>query len=300
MYKRRRRIDYHNKNLINPFFQRRKRKKVYLSAKTWPGRKKLIIFGILILIVGLVWLICFSTIFTIEKIAVRGAARISAEEIENLVWQQTRTKRFLFFPQTNLLVFAKKRIVKELKENYSFEKLIINKNLPHTLTLDIQEKSYAFIWCEADKYYYADADGYLINEINPLEIKQKKYPIIQNQAEEKIINNEGEGGIGKIDIDSNYINYVISLFNKLSSNPEGEGDNVPGYQGLTIEKFIIDKEVNTVKMALVDGPTVYFNTNEDQEKQIKKLLIIKEEKLKDDFKNKNYIDLRYGDRVYYR
>ncbi len=53
-------------------------------------------------------------------------------------------------------------------------------------------------------------------------------------------------------------------------------------------------------MKILDGPAVYFNTEKDINAQIAKLLIITDKKLKDNFKNKKYIDLRYGDRVYYR
>jgi hypothetical protein len=53
-------------------------------------------------------------------------------------------------------------------------------------------------------------------------------------------------------------------------------------------------------MILKLGPAVYFNIEEDIDKQINKLIIIKNEKIKKDFNKKTYIDLRYGDRVYYR
>ncbi len=298
MYKRRRKIDYHDKNLTNPFFHRRRRKRINFSIG-WSGKRKLTALLILILAGGLIWLTFSLSIFSINNITVTGAIRIPAGEIENLAWQQAREKKFIFFPQRNIFTFSKKEARKKLEESYSFEKLIINKKLPHTLIIDIQEKSYALIWCEGEKYYYADIDGYLINEVNPLEIKQKKYPIIQNQGEGKIINDPA-GGLGRIDINENHINYIINLSDRFLAGKNREGEEGGSYEDLIIEKFIIDKDANTVKMALAEGPTIYFNTNEDQEKQINKLLAIKEETLKNDFKNKSYIDLRYGDRVYYR
>ncbi|MFA4833557.1 MAG: FtsQ-type POTRA domain-containing protein [Patescibacteria group bacterium] len=298
MYKRRKKIDYYDKNLANPFFHRRRKKRISFST-SWSGKRKLMALLILVLAGGLVWLIFSQTIFSINNITVRGAIRIPTGEIENLAWQQTREKRFLFFPQKNIFTFSKEGVKGKLEQSYSFEKLTINKNLPHTLVIDIQEKSYAFIWCEGEKYYYADIDGYMINEVSPLEIKQKKYPIIQNQGDGKIIN-DSAGGLGRIDINENHINYIINLSDRFLAGKNGAGEAGGSFQDLIIEKFIIDKDANTVKMALAEGPTVYFNTNEDQEKQIKKLLTIKEETLKDDFKNKSYIDLRYGDRVYYR
>jgi hypothetical protein len=300
MYRRGKKIDYHDRDLSNPFFRRKRKKIINFSREIMPWRKKIFIVEIIILIIGAVWLVGFSSIFSLKKVEVNSLARIAKEEIENSVWQQTREKRFLFIPQTNLLFFNKKTLSKKLNTEYSFEKIIIDKKFFHTLSLDIQEKSYAFIWNEADKYYYADTDGYLINEISPLDIKQKKYPIISNEGENKI-NNANQNGLGKIDIDNNYINYIINLSNLFPSEPEPkeEGNDA---KILKVEKFAInsDQEPNTIKTILTSGPAILFNTNEDAEKQIEKLLLIKNEKLKDDFYNKQLIDLRYGSSVYYR
>ena len=51
-------------------------------------------------------------------------------------------------------------------------------------------------------------------------------------------------------------------------------------------------------MAIVEGPLIYFNTKEDTLKQIIKLKILIDEKLKDDFLNKTYINLKLGDSIY--
>jgi hypothetical protein len=48
------------------------------------------------------------------------------------------------------------------------------------------------------------------------------------------------------------------------------------------------------------GPKVYFNIKNDLDKQVKKLAVIKCEKPEAEFKVLEYIDLRYGDRVYFK
>jgi len=277
-------INYHNKKYKNPFFhQRRGGQRLRVPKISWSWRGKLVVIEILALLGGVIWFCCFSTFFNINLITVDGLARIPKQKIEDIIWQQTKQKRFLLIPQNNLILFSKNELIKTLYENYCFESLIINKKLPDKLIVNIQEKSYAFVWQEEDKYYYADIDGYIINEINPLKIKQKKYPLIYNRREEGI-------GDNKINIDGNYIDYIIGLFDEFDSD----------FYGFEVERFIIDNEVDTIKMAIYEGPTIYFNINEDRTKQAQKLFIIKNEKLKDDFKNKTYIDLRYGDKVYYR
>ena len=279
---RTKKIDYHNKKYANPFFQKKRRIIIKVRRKAFSWRGKLILAEILVLVIGLVWFFCFSTVFSIQNLEVNGAVKIPREEINNLVSEQLQRRRFLAGSQGNLFLFSKEGLAKKINNHYILENLEIQKKLPSSLIVNIQEKSYAFIWSEADKYYYVDADGYIMNEINPLEIKGKKYPLINNQSDSRIIDIE-------ISVDKKYVNYILDLFDRLNKQNDFE-----------IEKFIIDKDVNTVKLAVVNGPQIYFNTNQDPEGQINKLMIIKNEKLKDDFLKKSYIDLRYGDRVYYR
>ena len=67
-----------------------------------------------------------------------------------------------------------------------------------------------------------------------------------------------------------------------------------------VARYLVDSDQRTVKAVIEDGPEVYFNTTQGVKNQLDKLIIIKKEKLLDDFKNKSYIDVRYGESVYYR
>ena len=93
-----------------------------------------------------------------------------------------------------------------------------------------------------------------------------------------------------ITVEPGLIDYAKRLFIKFK---EYENE-------FTIERFLVDSDINTVKLIIESGPAIYFNTTESIDKQIEKLLIIKNQKLKDDFNTKTYIDVRYGDSVYYR
>lgn len=289
--KKYKRIDYYNKKFVNPFFRRRKIKKVRTSGLI--QRNKLIIFLTLSFLVGLLWFFCFSSIFNINNIIINNLNRISKQEIEDIVYQQMKTRQLLFFPQRNLILFSKKDFQKNVEKKYYFKNLSIKKKFPKSIIINIQEEPCAFILQEEGRYYYVDIEGYIIDEINPLDIKKNSYPLIYNDENTKIYS-------GKIDIDSNHINYIISLADKLNNNYDFLLNKDNKDIKLEIEKFALSQEINTVKMVMLGGPTIYFNTEEDQVRQINKLIIIKNDKLKNDFINKIYIDLRYGDKVYYR
>ena len=61
---------------------------------------------------------------------------------------------------------------------------------------------------------------------------------------------------------------------------------------------MISQELNTVKVLFQNGLLAYFNIKDDASKQIDKFLIVKKEKIKDNLGSVNYVDLRYGDKVY--
>lgn len=273
---------YRKKKYSNPFF-RKKRKKINLSYFSW--RLKLIVVEIMVLICGFVWFFCFSPYFNIEMISAAGAEKISGREIEDLAWRQTERRRLLLGSQKNLFLFDLDELIKTLNERYCFDDLKVEKKRPDKIIITLKEKTYSAIWRESstDKYYYIDLEGNIIDETNPLEIKNKNYPLIDNKRENAIADR-------KIEKQNDNIDYIVRLFDKFKKeNP-----------GFAIERFIIDNEINTIKMSINQGTEIYFNTKEDMDKQISKLMVIITEKLKDDLNNKKYIDLRYGERVYYQ
>jgi pyruvate/2-oxoglutarate dehydrogenase complex dihydrolipoamide dehydrogenase (E3) component len=57
-------------------------------------------------------------------------------------------------------------------------------------------------------------------------------------------------------------------------------------------------EFNTIKVKFRNGPLVFFNTKTDVVSQIDRLVLVKKEKIGDNFSKTNYIDLRYGSRIF--
>jgi cell division septal protein FtsQ len=287
MLKRRKKFNYSGKKYSNPFF-RKKRKRVILPVLPrkffrfqWNWRLKLITSAVLIIFAGSIWFFYFSSYFNIITIEVAGNKKIAADDIKNLAWRQAKENRLLILKQENLNAFNKNKLRETLNEHYYLENLSINKKLPGTIIITIKEKEYSAVWYESDKYYYIDSNGNIFSEADPLQIKQQNYPLIENRKGARV-----EGRIVKVE--DGDISYIILLFKEFKNN----------YKNFKIDRFILDSDINTVKMKILDGPEIYFNTKEDVNGQITKLMIIVNEKLKDDFINKEYIDLRYGDKVY--
>jgi cell division septal protein FtsQ len=271
-------VDYHRKRLENPFFKRKE--KITLFS----GLKAKLIAGTLLIVFGLSgWFLFFSPVWMVKNISINATDTIK-DEIKNIVSDQMKEKKILIFqPQKNLLFFNKENLYKTLKNKYRFQQIKVGKKWPDKLEITVTEKTLACVWSEANHYYYVDADGYVMGEVNPLDIQEKTCPLIANESYDSINDS-------RIGVNPSIIGFATRIFQEL-----------PGKSlGIEIDRFITDQDMDTLKLQTSDGQKISFDVKGDADKQLEKLATLKTQKLKDDFKNKKMIDLRFGDKVYYQ
>jgi len=267
--------DYQHKNLKNPFFRRPKSDKPQYITKLYAAG------GILAFIL-LFWFLFFSFFWNWDKVVIEGLTCLPSEEIEKIVLEQGSESRWLFFRQSNIFVFDDKSVIKKITDNYNFAGLDIKKTWPRTITVKISERPYSFIWQEGGELCYASGDAYAIKGPTVSDEDQKKYPILENKTGQALINSKN-----KINLQDELLDFFLDLNNELNEHPE-----------LEVEKFIIDSEFNTLQVKFLNGPVVYFNTRVASAGQLTNLLLVKNAKIKDNFSKTNYIDLRYGDKIF--
>jgi hypothetical protein len=266
--------DYQRKNLQNPFFRRRQKEKNPRSV-VW------IILAAIVAIILLIWMTLSAPWWRIQNIQIEGLTRINSGEIENMIRNQTGSKHWLFWEESNLFLFDGTAAEKKIITSYNLAGLEIKKKLPNTLVLKISERPYAFIFQEGSQLIYSSADAYLIKETPVKEEDKKKYFILENKSAATMIAEND-----KLNIKADYLNFIFGLNERLAKHSD-----------LPLEKFIIDQEFNTIKVKIVNGPLVYFNTKEAADEQIERLLLVKNQKIKDNFSKTSYMDLRYSNQV---
>lgn len=268
--------DYQTKNLKNPFFRSNKN-----NQKTRTFGASIYVVGILIIILLALYGIFLSPLFAINNIQINGLGRLPESAISQRLWDQTNKKSVWPFKQKNLLLFKTKDAESDLMANFNFSKIKINKKFFNSLSVDIEERPYAFIWQEQGISYYSDSKGYIIKDsvVNPDDLK--KFPVIVNETPNTLIEND------YLKIDASYLTFIFGIKTITEKNPE-----------LLVDRYLISQELNTVKVVFQNGLLAYFSIKDDVTKQIEKLLIVKKEKIKDNLSKVNYVDLRYGDKVY--
>lgn len=268
--------DYQRKNTPNPFFRRKPKEKKSKGYYRW------ILICAPLLLIFLTWLFFAAPFWSIQEVKVSGLTRLAPAEIEKIIWDSSNQRRGLIFSQRNIFLFDKKGAVKKIIDSYNFSGVQIIKKFPKTIEVKVNERPYAFLYQEGSALFYASADAYIIKEPAVKPEDKKKYFILESQNPASLIDEKN-----KINIKSDYLNFLFFLNSRLALHSD-----------LPVEKYIIDAEFNTIKVKFVNGPQVFFNTKSEADSQIYYLLLVKNDKIKDNFSKTNYIDLRYGEKVY--
>jgi cell division septal protein FtsQ len=270
-----------SKSYSNPFFKRNNKKNIIFS------RKIIFIFLLIIfLTANIIWILIYSPIFKIKNITINllkpnEISLISQEELREIVLENLKSN-YIFSPKNNFFLIDSDKIQKSIADKYIFENILISKKPPKSLIINITEYDYAIIWSENEKYYYVSQDGTIISETAEENLKTN-FPFIRNIGKQMILDNRLN--IKKEDFD--FIKQLYSI-NKLK--------NI-----FILDKFFYNVDnAGSITAKVKEGPELYFKTTDSVEGQIVKLDVLKNNKLKNDFQKKTYIDLRYGDMVYYK
>jgi len=280
---RRKKFNYYRKEYSNPFFHHRRGGGGSFNDARLSWRGKLILAFSILLVGSGVWFFYFSNFFVIASVKVEGTVRTPSADIENLAQDQIQKRRFIFGSQKNIFLFDKADFLNSINEQYNFQNVSVKRGIPRTLYINIKEKEPKAAWLEDGNYYLIDEGGKVIDTSDQTGAVSDKYPLIENKGNQKIT-------LKIANISKEILNFTSDLFNMMKQ-----------YQDfLKIGRFVKDDDVDTIKMQLANGPAVYFNTKADLKKQVDKMVALYKDELKNDFNKKTYLDLRYGDMIYYR
>ncbi len=270
------------KDYTNPFFETKKKRTSRTNVQSSiPIKVKLIVLLILAVFVSIFWFIYYSKYFVIESVEARGGEELSPGDIEEIAWSQIRDSDFVLWQQKNIFIFNKEELLNTLNLKYSFNNIIISKKLPNKIIINYDEKEHSLIWLEKNIYYYTDLHGYVVDRIGDTP-EEKHSPLIDNQSSRFIESTRAP-------VNQGFIDFAFILLDKLVNR-----------QDMLIDRFIVEDDYTTLKIQIKDGPKLFFNIENDIDKQLSKIFTLKDEILKEDFYKKEYIDVRIGDSVYHR
>lgn len=269
-------------------------------------KRKILIRKILILIFGfLVIIATLSYISRIKKlniseVEITGNNIVDTQTLQNAVDKEIVGNYFWLFPKTNILFYPKNKIKNSLSDQFKrLKDISLSIKDRKTLVISVTERTGKYIWCgetidlesksPIEPCYFLDDDGYIFD----------KAPYFSGEVYFKFFGQvDLNNGLpsGSYFFKENFKNIILfkQMFESMALKP------VVLYMQKTGDIKIFLSRDKTLT-----GPEIIFKANADLEKIAQNLkAALGTEPLKTEFKNKYssllYIDLRYGNKVYYK
>jgi len=262
----------------------RRKKSVFKNRFFWLGILVVMIIG------TIVYFVTFASFFQIKEIRISGNEKVQKESLENFIWGNV-SKRMLIFKTKSILLVNLQEVEKNLLERFpKVSKIYLKRNLPDIIAVNIQERKPLFLLCKnSDVCFYLDEEGVIFDYIKngiPNGVDET------NKAEESLIKirdeRHQEVKLGEKVIEDDLLKNIKEIILKLKD----------GTEIFTKEIILSEKKI---ALKTVQNWEIYFNPEGDILNQVQNLtLVFKEEIPLENRENLEYVDLRFGNRVYYK
>ena len=282
-------------------YQKKKFKNPYHSPKNQKPRLKKARFffiGFILVSTSLVFLIARADYFKIQKISISGNDFISESEISQIALSQLKKSRLVIFPQDNILFFDKKSLKKSILSKYYLNNLEVDKEFWHEIKIIISEKPIKLIYSTNQKKFFIDDSGIIANEHGPGisdKIEQDGEVEIVRPASQAanlpviIDRSDSAAEVGTQILNKDYISFILNIDQKIKDEAD-----------FKVKEFQIKDPASSDLFVLTNqGWEVRLNMSDSYLSQSRLLFLILNDKVKDR-SNLEYIDLRFGDKVYYQ
>jgi len=217
--------------------------------------------------------------FALTRVEITGLEPSSNQQMNDAIHAYLNQSHFFFFHNTNRFLFSEKNLKQSLSKNFAFDQLDIHVK-KQTVFLSVKERTSDIIWKTSTDTYLADLEGVVTQKID-LNATHKSLPIFIDKNAQPV-------NIGDHLLDKDQIQHILAFEQKITS------------QGILINEVQIDTQIGKwIGLKTMQGYTILFNPADDPQIQSDRLKTLLQDTIKDTSKLQ-YIDLRFGDHVYYK
>lgn len=254
-----------------------KKKKNRFSKKNLSGIGLFFLFA---LFLGTATYLSTLPIFQIEQYEINGNYAVEKSEIESRLNNALSGFYFYFIPRKNYFLVMTGSIQKNLFDAFPrIEEVSVKKKPFSSLSIQIKEREPWAVYC-SQKCFFIDKSGFAYEE-----------SFINSGNLIKLIKGDDDNiSIGKYAINNETINIFSNVENKI---------NLLGLGSVT-EYGLSSKLPEELKIKTGGGFYLLFNSTDNWDKIFTVLETVLSEEIKEKRTNLDYIDLRFGNKVFYK
>lgn len=274
----------------NPLFRGQRRREWFARLRGYSWRGKIVAVAALAAVSAAAWVLFYNPYFAIEEVVITGGSYIDEGPLYEQVAEQLNERRWWIFNQENIFVFSKKQVAARLQEHVSVDDLAIDRDLPRTLVISFTEKLPAAVWVEEGGAYYIDEEMAVLANVPGSGVLSGQLILKPESGQKHVVVRNGQR---VVNLSPAYVQAAAELWNEFGTTPQ---------EALAIEpSFTAVKREVTLIMHYRTGPRVYFNLDDDLQLQIEKLETLLAEKFNpEELAKLEYVDVRFGEKVYYK
>lgn len=284
----------------NPFRRVEEKRKLPLIIK---------IFFLLAILLSWITLAIYLPYFRLNKIIYYGLDIIQKDEIENYL-KLEYLNSWAILPHNNYFLSSTGEMSKMLNQRYSLEKVEVKKRFPNILVVDLKEKISSAVYDNGEKYFLLDDHGTALKFLGDTgyimpTTTNPNYSTSTNMLA-TAVNHKPD----HLKIKNNFGNYPI-IFDTRFLPVEEKQINILSPKiiaGTILWRDLLEKEgIANVKYFITDNPlsglgaitnkgiTIYWQPDNDLNEQMINLKTILHNEQPGE-----YVDLRFGERVYWK
>ncbi|MCD6550392.1 cell division protein FtsQ/DivIB [bacterium] len=253
------------------------------KRKNWITKNKFFWIFVLFLVTSLIifYLVCFNCFFQIKtkKIQVKGNQKVKTEDIKNLV-DLCLPKKIIFWDSRSVFLVNLENLNEEILNYFpQIGEVFIQRQFPDKLIISVRERKPIGVVKQDNNYFFIDKEGVVFEKVNN---QKNQWPEIVLPEVDKDLK------IGRTIIEKNLISRIAEIEEELRKKEIS----------LRSIKIVSSKRANVLTQ---EGWEVYFNLDDNISKQVFNLDLLLREKISPrERENLEYIDLRFGNQIFYK
>lgn len=276
------------KQLRNPFFSRPRQ-----GSRAW-------FFGSIILALVLIGLfyVVYGPLCSLTNIIVNGVDEKTKNSVKEVIEQQKMSWRWHIAPQKNNLFFDQAALGQKLRNLYPAAVIDIDRNLFHTITVTLQQAPTTLIWVTDKATYDLDQSGTVIRQTTPAEAlaaaPTSSLAVVRVMSRTIPTVYDSSGA----EPDSHAFITTTEMVDQIIALDKALEQAVP--VGI-VNYRLASRFVNDITALTTEGWELRLSLETAPDIQAEKIKLLLTERIKPaDRARLEYIDSRFGDRIYWK